>query len=191
MVGLGISWSRRETSILLRRPCAFSSRPVSANSRPSAIALTSPPAQKPRPAPVSTTTPTAASAARRGSASSSASSIGPDIALSRSGRLRVSTATPSLTLSSRSLVMIASAEVPVSYPSRLRRARGAVWHPPCQTADTAEARPHPNVVIFLTGSVAPYLPNTPVWISEEGHDDGCLRADDVAPADLAHRRRFG
>ena len=60
------------------------------------MALTSPPAQKPRPAPVSTTAPTAGSSASRGSASSSASSIGRDIAFSRSGRLRVSTATPSL-----------------------------------------------------------------------------------------------
>src|SRR6185503_2395955 len=67
--------------------------------------FTSPPAQKPRPAPVSTTTPTAGSSARRGSASRSASSIGRDMAFRRSGRLRVSTATPSLTFSIRSVVI--------------------------------------------------------------------------------------
>src|SRR5262250_78376 len=57
MVGLGISWRRREVSMRERKACAFSSMVVPPNSVPSAIALTSPPAQKPRPAPVSTTTP--------------------------------------------------------------------------------------------------------------------------------------
>src|SRR5947207_4527138 len=105
IVGLGISCSQRETSILSRRPWALSSSVSPPNSRPSAMALTSPPAQKPRPAPVTTTTPTLPSSARRGSASSSASSIAPDIALSRSGRFSVRVATPSLTDSSRSWAM--------------------------------------------------------------------------------------
>src|SRR5262245_416832 len=66
------------------------------------MALTSPPAQKARPAPVNTTTPTAASWASLGSASSKAWSMDGERAFRRSGRLRVSTATPSLTTSSRS-----------------------------------------------------------------------------------------
>src|SRR5712691_6836935 len=105
MVGLGISCSHREVSIFARRPCALSSIVSPPNSRPSAMALTSPPAQKPRPAPVSTTTPTSGSEARRSRETSMASSISPDMALSRSGRVMVRTATPSLTVSSRSLVM--------------------------------------------------------------------------------------
>src|SRR6266849_1272047 len=105
MVGLGISCSHREVSIFARRPCALSSIVSPPNSRPSAMALTSPPAQKPRPAPVSTTTPTSGSEARRSRETSMASSISPDMALSRSGRFMVRTATPSLTVSSRSLVM--------------------------------------------------------------------------------------
>src|SRR3989442_10185902 len=105
MVGLGISCSHREVSIFARRPCALSSIVSPPNSRPSAMALTSPPAQKPRPAPVSTTTPTSGSEARRSREASMASSISPDMALSRSGRFMVRTATPSLTVSSSSLVM--------------------------------------------------------------------------------------
>src|SRR3989442_3947264 len=191
MVGLGISCSRRDTSILLRRPYAFSSRPVSATPRPSAIALPSPPVQKPRPAPVSTTTPTAASAARRGSASSSASSIGPDIALSRSGRLRVSTATPSFTFSSRSLVMIASADVPVRYPTPPPAACGTVWHPRCQRADIADPVAGSNPAILLPPRVAPYLPKTRERLQEGTYDDGSFQSDGVAPAALADRPRFG
>src|SRR5262249_999848 len=59
-------------------------------------------AQNPRPAPVSTTTPTSGSAASRGSDSSSAVSIDPESAFNRSGRFSVTTATPSLMVSSRS-----------------------------------------------------------------------------------------
>ena len=54
------------------------------------------------PAPVSTIAPTAGSAARRGSASSRPSMIGAESALSRSGRLSVSVATPSEMASMRS-----------------------------------------------------------------------------------------
>src|SRR5215470_17015887 len=105
MVGLGISWSRREVSMRERKACAFSSIVVPPNSVPSAIALTSPPAQKPRLAPVSTTAPTSLSSASRCSASSMASSMGPESAFNRSGRFMVSTATPSLMVSSRSVVI--------------------------------------------------------------------------------------
>src|SRR5262245_25938599 len=107
-----------------RSDCALSSK-VPLNSRPSAIALTSPPAQNPRPAPVSTTAPTSASSARRGSASSSPSSIGRDMAFSRSGRLRVSTATPSLIVSSRSWFIA----LPPSPGSRPRRSQAEAHHP--------------------------------------------------------------
>ena len=65
----------------------MSSRLAPSPSRPSAMALTSPPAQKPRPAPVTTTTPTSGSVARRGRASSRASSISRDMALSRVGAI--------------------------------------------------------------------------------------------------------
>ncbi len=106
MVGLGISCSQREVSMRERSACARSSIVWPPSSLPSAMALTSPPAQKPRPAPVSTTTPTAGSSASRGRASSSASSIGRDIAFSRSGRLSVSTATPSFTCSIRSVLIV-------------------------------------------------------------------------------------
>ena len=117
IVGLGSSCSQRETSICERSAWAFSSSVVPPNSRPSAMALTSPPAQKPRPAPVRTMTPTSASSASRGSASSIASSISPDIALRRSGRLRVSVATPSFTDSSSSWVMtILPSEMGVMIP---------------------------------------------------------------------------
>jgi hypothetical protein len=85
-----------------RRAWALSSSVVPSASRPSAMALTSPPAQKARPAPVRITAPTRASSARRGSASSMAPSMGPLSALSRSGRFMVSTATPSSMRSSRS-----------------------------------------------------------------------------------------
>src|SRR5262245_33504962 len=91
--------------MLERSCCAFSSIVVPPNSFPSAMALTSPPAQKPRLAPVSTTTPTAESSASRCSASSIAPSMGPDSAFSRSGRFIVSTAMPSLTVSSSSVVI--------------------------------------------------------------------------------------
>src|SRR5439155_1161290 len=43
IVGFGISWSQRDTSIRERSACALSSRVVPPNSRPSAIAFTSPP----------------------------------------------------------------------------------------------------------------------------------------------------
>src|SRR5215813_1437781 len=105
MVGFGISWSRREVSMLERSCCAFSSMVVPPNSVPSAMALTSPPAQKPRPAPVNTTTPTAVSSASRCSASSMTPSMGCDRAFSRSGRFIVSTAMPSLMVSSSSVVI--------------------------------------------------------------------------------------
>src|SRR2546422_318506 len=189
MVGLGISCSSRDTSILLRRPCAFSSRLVSADSRPSAIALTSPPAQNPRPAPVSTITPTAASAASRGSASSSASSIGPDSALSRSGRLRVSTATPSFTLSSRSLVMIASAKCRYRTPRQGPVRAGAVWHRPMSARrhDGCEtARQAPDFI-----GAEPWHPTCPKRAGSRGRtEDGIADANGLAPAALARRHRL-
>ena len=69
--------------------------PVGRSTRRSPIAVTSPPAQKPRPAPVTTMHPTAASSAQRSSVAIAASSIGRESAFSRSGRFMVSTATPS------------------------------------------------------------------------------------------------
>jgi len=68
----------------------------------SPIAVTSPPAQKPRPAPVSTMQPTAGSSAQRSSAAIAPSIIGRDSALRRSGRFIVSTATFSRTSNNRS-----------------------------------------------------------------------------------------
>src|SRR5437016_1953892 len=95
--------SQRETSIRARSCCARSSSEPPAPSVPSAIALTSPPAQKARPAPVSTTAPISGAPARRASAASIASSIGRDIAFSRSGRFIVRIATPSFTCSRKSI----------------------------------------------------------------------------------------
>ena len=68
MVGFGISCNKREISILPRKRCTASSMPNWV--APSAILLTSPPAQKPRPAPVNTTTAISGSAPSRGKASS-------------------------------------------------------------------------------------------------------------------------
>jgi hypothetical protein len=56
------------------------------------------PAQKPRPAPVSTITRTASSSLAARMAAFTSRAISPRQALSRSGRLRVMTATPSVTL---------------------------------------------------------------------------------------------
>ena len=67
--------------------------------------LTSPPAQKARPAPVSTITLTAGSPASRGSPCSKPSMIGVDSAFIRSGRLKVSVATPSSMVSISSGMM--------------------------------------------------------------------------------------
>ena len=59
------------------------------------MALTSPPAQKPRPAPVSTMQPTAGSVATRSRVSMARSMMSCDSAFSRSGRFIVSSAMPS------------------------------------------------------------------------------------------------
>src|SRR6202043_3742948 len=63
------------------------------------------PAQKARPAPVSTITRMAGSPARRGSPRSNPSMMGVDSAFIRSGRLKVSVATPSSMVSIRSGMM--------------------------------------------------------------------------------------
>ena len=95
MVGLPISCSQREASITWRSSVARRSLDFAASaSAVSAMRLTSPPAQKAPPAPVSTTTRTSSSAASRVRAETSAASIGRDMALRRSGRLSVSQATP-------------------------------------------------------------------------------------------------
>ena len=104
-VGLGISCSSRAVSIDRRNARTLPSSPVSANSAPSAIAFTSPPAQKAPPAPVSTTAPTAGSLATRSSRESIASSIAVDMALRRSGRFMVRVATRFSTVTSRSSVI--------------------------------------------------------------------------------------
>src|SRR5262245_23725676 len=148
MLGLGISCSQREVSIRDRKADAFSSRLLPEVSRPSAMALTSPPAQNARPAPVRTTTPTSGLSARRGNASSRASSMGPLRALSRSGRFMVSTATPSLTTSCRSALMAAL---------RTSRGDGAAYHTVatlCSVADglLASGQPHASVLSQYVGS---------------------------------------
>jgi hypothetical protein len=94
MVGLGISCSSLEISIFSRSALALPWIESSANSLPSAMDLTSPPAQKPRPAPVITTQRTSGSAAKARALATSASSISPDSAFRRSGRFMVMTATP-------------------------------------------------------------------------------------------------
>jgi hypothetical protein len=68
------------------------------------IVLTSPPAQKPRPAPVMTTAPTSGSPLSRCSASPKPVSIAGENAFSRSGRLSVSQAIPSSVVSKRSVI---------------------------------------------------------------------------------------
>lgn len=75
---------------------------------PVARAFTSPPAEKPRPAPVSTTQPTAGSAAAACSACSICHIISPPSAFSTSGRFMVSSTTPSALSTSNSGSMAAS-----------------------------------------------------------------------------------
>src|SRR6516165_6692585 len=94
IVGFGSSCKMRDTSIRERR-CAVASAAFRRSPLSSAMLLTSPPAQKARPAPVRRTTLTAGSPPSRGSPSSSPCMIGVDSAFSRSGRLKVSVATPS------------------------------------------------------------------------------------------------
>ena len=113
IVGFGISCSSREISIRPRNSATACSTLTSAGR--SAMFLTSPPAQKARPAPVRTTAPTPASPARRGNASDSASIIGRASALSRSGRLSVKVATPSTIFS------ISCCSIRIVLPRRLRR----------------------------------------------------------------------
>ena len=94
-VGLVLACSRPESRWIERCRSTFRSTVQSAVAEVSPIAVTSPPAQKPRPAPVTTMHPTAASSAQRSSVAIAASSIGRESAFSRSGRFRVRTATPS------------------------------------------------------------------------------------------------
>src|SRR5262245_45684762 len=105
MVGFAISCSRREISMFERRECAIASSEPSPRGRSSTIALTSPPEQKARPAPVSTTAPTLRSPAMRESACSMRSIITGETAFRRSGRFIVSSATPSEIDSSSSSAM--------------------------------------------------------------------------------------
>src|SRR5215831_713709 len=100
----------RETSIRERR-WAVASAALRCSRAPSAMLLTSPPAQKARPAPVSTTTLTAGSPANRGRPSSSPCMIDVDSAFIRSGRLKVSVAIP------LSMVSIRSDIVPLPFLS--------------------------------------------------------------------------
>src|SRR5271167_475130 len=93
----------RDTSIRERR-CEVASAALRC-SPPSAMLLTSPPAQKARPAPVRTITRTAGSPASRGNPRSNPSMIGVDSAFIRSGRLKVSVATPSSMVSISSGMM--------------------------------------------------------------------------------------
>src|SRR5215470_7937554 len=105
MTGLGAS---RSASTVRSRPGAtFSiSGRGAPRALPSFIAFTSPPAQKPFPAPVTIMTRTSGSAAAAVTASCRSSrSVSPS-ALSRSGRFSVSVATPSLTSYSRHLYVI-------------------------------------------------------------------------------------
>jgi hypothetical protein len=101
-VGLALACSRPERRWIARCRSTFRSTVQSALAEASPIAVTSPPAQKPRPAPVTTMQPTSASSAQRSSAAIAASSIGRERAFSRSGRLSVRTATPSLIATIRS-----------------------------------------------------------------------------------------
>src|SRR5882757_4577028 len=68
------------------------------------MALTSPPAQKPFPAPVNTTHLTEGSSSAQASCSAKARFMGSLIALRASGRLRVSVSTPSSSVDKRSEV---------------------------------------------------------------------------------------
>ena len=96
-----------------------------------------------------TTQPTSGSSARRGRASSRASSIGRDMALSRSGRLRVSTATPSFTVSSKSVVIGAppsgaAAIVPLRRGAQAADRRGARGARPRALARSSRSPPRPR-----------------------------------------------
>src|ERR1700676_4291845 len=75
------------------------------------MALTSPPAQKPFPAPVNTTHFTEGSSSAHASCSAKACIIGSLIALRASARLRVSVITPSLNADKRSGVPVAGGDV--------------------------------------------------------------------------------
>ncbi len=101
MLTLGIECNRpaKRWIARCRSTCCSSVRPLFG---PLPIAVTSPPAQKPRPAPVSTMQPTPGSPAQRSSAAIAVSIIDCDSAFSRSGRFMVSVATPSRMSTSRS-----------------------------------------------------------------------------------------
>jgi hypothetical protein len=101
MTTFGIVRSSNGSWCIRRRPSTLSSKPWATRF---AIVFTSPPAQKPRPAPVTTIAPTSALLPKRCSASPKASSIDGENAFSRSGRLRVNQAIPSSAVSSRSVI---------------------------------------------------------------------------------------
>ena len=93
MVGLGISCSRREHSMRLRSSSTPSSK-LRIGRWPAARAFMSPPAEKPRPAPVSTMQPISGSAAAASSATCRSRIMVRPRAFSTSGRFMVSTSTP-------------------------------------------------------------------------------------------------
>src|SRR5271165_6007868 len=97
MVGFSISWRRRAISMRPRRRSTASSTLCAGV--PSAMFLTSPPAQNARPAPVRIMTPALGSIAKRGRASRRPSIIGAASAFIRSGRLSVRVTTPSASVS--------------------------------------------------------------------------------------------
>ena len=105
-----------------RSPCTRSSSDTGRDAPPPLLSaanpLTSPPAQKAPPAPVSTTHRTDGSAATLGTASLSAAIIGPLIAFLASGRFIVSVQTPSSWVSSKCSDMVP----PVSQRDDHRRA---------------------------------------------------------------------
>ncbi len=121
-----------------RSPCTRSSSETGRAAPPPLLSaakpLTSPPAQKAPPAPVSTTHRTDGSAATLGTASLSAAIIGPLIAFLASGRFIVSVQTPSSWVSSKCSDMVP----PVSQRDDHRR---AIRHQ--HTAPNPETQPWP------------------------------------------------
>src|SRR4051794_8257213 len=108
MVGLGISHSLPDVARCERRWrwMAASKLVVGPASWLAAMPFTSPPAQNAPPAPVSTMQPTSSSVSMSARTRAMASSIGPDMALRRSGRFMVRTATPLSTSARRSSVPV-------------------------------------------------------------------------------------